>query len=147
LAGEGRIRGSDPAVLNDQEAKRIISELFSNQQDSEGAPRDTAEQRFRQAQLGTALMLEASGVRPRSVYGLTLADVHLSSSGDFIHLKSRGPFASVKTNTSLGFIPLEGRLWQEHRDWFAGWYDGLRRTSPPSAWGQIPLFQQPTSPL
>lgn len=147
LAGEGRIRGSDPAVLTDQEAKRIIAELFSNQEDSEGAPRDMVEQRFRQAQLGAALMLEASGVRPRSIYGLTLADVHLSSSGDFIHLKSRGPFASVKTNTSLGFIPLEGALWQEHREWFAGWYDGLRRTSDPSEWGRIPLFQQPTSPV
>ena len=147
LAGEGRIRGSDPAVLTDQEAKRIISELFSNQEDSEGAPRDMVEQRFRQAQLGAALMLEASGVRPRSVHGLTLADVHLSSSGDFIHLKSRGPFASVKTNTSLGFIPLEGALWQENREWFAGWYDGLRRTSNPSEWGRIPLFQQPTSPV
>lgn len=147
LAGAGRVRGTDPAVLTDKEAKRIISELYSNQQDAKGPPRDMVEQRFRQAQLGAALMLEASGVRPRSVFGLTLADVHLSSRGDFIHLRSRGPFASVKTNASLGFIPLEGALWMEYRDWFVTWYNGLRKSDPPSVWAQVPLFQQPTSPV
>lgn len=143
LAGGSRIRGSDPAVLTDEEAGRVISELFDNQENPLGTLRDPVEQRFRQAQLGAALIMEASGTRPSSIYGLTLADVHLSILGDYVHLKARGRYASVKTRTSLGFIPLEGTLWHKHREWFVGWYQSLSNAIDPSLWRETPLFDQP----
>lgn len=145
-AGEA-IRGKDPAVVSDAEIERVLAVAAANIGPHELAGVDPADRRVRELQLATALLLDASGVRPRSIFGLTLADIHFTPFGDFIHLKSSGAFASIKTRTAAGFVPLEGRHWQIHRAWFADWHVGLLKTMHEHDLQHIPLFQVPNGPI
>ncbi|MBY4598028.1 hypothetical protein K3217_21135 [bacterium BD-1] len=143
----GRVRGSDPAIVTDQEAARIIDCLKESLDGPPGEARDPIEQRYRELLLGSGLLLEASNARPRSIYGLTLADIYLSDKGDFLHLKASGRFASIKTRTSAGFLRLEGALWLANREWFVAWYARLvAAVGDPTLLAETPLFQEPGAP-
>ena len=85
------------------------------------------------------LILEASGIRPGSAYGLTLADIHLfGEAGDFVHVRT-GNYGEAKTSTSLGFVPFASALWEQNRQWVVNWLEEQRRLHP-GAWQELPLF-------
>jgi len=86
------------------------------------------------------LILEATGIRPGSAYGLTLGDIHfLGDAGDFAHIRTTGAYGEAKTQTSVGFVPLRGALWEQNRPWVKHWLDEQRAASP-DAWRDLPLF-------
>lgn len=145
-AGEAII-GKDPAVISDAEIERIFQVLEENVQADRLVGVDPVDRRLRELQFAVALLLEASGIRPRSAFGLTIADIHLTDGGDYVHLKTQGPFASLKTSTSAGFVPLDGRYWQKHRAWFIAWYKQLRASQEEVDPHHCPLFQEPHAPV
>lgn len=145
-AGEA-IRGKDPAIVTDAEVNDILRELAEDVSPKAMDGKSPVERRERELSFGSALLLEASNARPQSIYGLTLADIHVGPDGDFIQLRSAGKYAEVKTRTSAGFIPLEGEVWQSHRAWFVEWIQGLRRYRPEEDWIHIPLFATLDGPL
>ena len=138
-AGES-IRGKDPAIVTDAEVSGILRVLAEDVSPKAMDGKNPAERRERELSFGSALLLEASNARPQSIYGLTLADIHVGPGGDFIQLRSAGKYAEIKTRTSAGFIPLDGEVWQGHRAWFVEWIQGLRRRRPEDDWIHIPLF-------
>lgn len=136
----------DPALLTDAEAERVIAALVEDAESDAPEPSFT-ERALRRARLAFALVLEASGVRPGSAEGLTLADVYLHPSGDYVRLRTRGRYARVKTRTSEGFVPLEGEIWHRHRDAFQRWFLDLQRMIGVSEPASVPLLQIPREPL
>jgi hypothetical protein len=145
-AGEA-IRGKDPAIVTDAEVSAILRELAANVSPKAMDGKNPAERRERELSFGSALLLEASNARPQSIYGLTLADIHLGPDGDFIQLRSAGKYAEIKTRTSAGFIPLDGEVWRGHRAWFVEWIQGLRRRRLEEDWIHIPLFATLDGPV
>lgn len=140
IAGEPCV-GSDPAVLGDHEVGHVLDQLQADMGATEKAtPR---QKRLCELRFVSALLADGSGARPRSIHALTLADLHLDPTGDCIHLRARGRFASVKTNTSAGFIRLEGDFWRLHRRWVVAWLEARRSGHEQDSWQEIPLFQIP----
>lgn len=138
-----RVRGGDPALVGDAEASRVIGQLHNNLLLLDASDADPAERRYREICLVAALLAEASGARPRSIHGLTFADIVLGAGCVYIHLKARGRFASIKTRTSAGYIPLEGGIWSKYSAWFTGWFNKACAALPAEALDAIPLFQIP----
>ena len=141
------VQGGDPALVGDGEAALVLQQLHDSVIELEGTDLDPAERRFREICLASALIAEAAGIRPRSIHGLTLADAFLGAEADYIHLRSSGRFASVKTSTSVGFIPLEGELWKRYRPWFSNWLCRVRSTIATDDQDAVPLFQIPGEAL
>lgn len=137
---------SDPALITDAEAERVFTALFKEVESDDPEP-SFMEHALRRTRLAFALVLEASGVRPGSAEGLTLADVYLHPSGDYVRLRTRGRYARVKTRTSEGFVPLEGEMWHRHRDTFQQWFLDLQRMVGVSEPASVPLLQIPREPL
>lgn len=138
------MKGGDPAIVSDEEARDIIEALRRDLEAPELESAGPVDRRLRELCFASALLLEASGVRPQSLYGLTLADFHLGNAGDFIHLRGSGWFAEVKTQTSVGFVPLEGTLWRAHRAWFVRWIEAFRGRQAEADWIKTPLFFEPS---
>ena len=145
-AGEA-IRGQDPAIVSDAEISDILRVLANNVSPEALGGVDPVERRARELSFASSLLLEASNARPQSIYGLTLADIHVGKRGDFIHLRRAGKYAEIKTRTAAGFVPLEGEVWQANRAWFAEWIAGLRRSRQEDDWIHVPLFARPDAPL
>lgn len=126
LAGGRQVR-LQPGLLTDPELGAVL-EVLQDDYGRESKRLDASPEFLRLAQMRQAffLLLDASGVRPGSVYGLTLADVHLGDEGDFLHIR-RGEYGEAKTSTSLGFVPLTGALWFENRPWVVQWLNERRR--------------------
>ena len=138
-----RSDGVDPGIVGDHELRLAIAVLTGDLElglAETGMP--PVQLRLHECQLVGALLAEASGGRPSSLHGLTLADIYCTDGGDFVHFHASGRFGSIKTATSSGFIPLRGETWQEHRAWFQGWLHA-RRESAPGPLYEIPLFQIP----
>ncbi|QNN78430.1 hypothetical protein IAE60_03040 [Pseudoxanthomonas mexicana] len=142
-----QIPAGDPAMLSDSEMSRVLDELYANVLALEQIDADPTERRYTECCLAAALLAEASGARPRSIHGLTLDDVVLGSSEDYILLSPRGRFASIKTPTAAGYIPLEGELWRKYEPWFAGWYAKACVGAPVESRSSIPMFQIPGQPV
>ena len=142
-----RIVGKDPALFSDDEAERVISRLLENVEALSIGNHDPQERKFRELQLIGALIMEASAARPISIYGLSLADIHMYGGDHYIHLRARGPYASIKTTTSAGFVLLEGEIWHKRSEWVARWLESQRSAFSPDAWSEVPLFQMPGMPL
>ena len=138
-----RLRGGDPALVGDIEASRLMEQLYNNVLGLGESDWDPGERRYRELCLIGALFSESSGGRPRSIHGLTFADVSLGQDRDFLIFRSRGRFASIKTQTAAGFIPLEGELWNKYANWFYSWYANACAGLPADALQEIPLFQIP----
>lgn len=141
------VEGGDPAMVGDHEVERVVAHLVAAMRAVEGTDADPAERRFREICLATVLIAEASGARPRSIHGLTLDDVLLGREFDCIRLRSSGRFASIKSATAAGFVPLEGAVWARHAAWFTAWFGRLVCAWSPSALVSIPLFQVPGQPV
>lgn len=142
-----RFVGSDPAIVTNREADRVLDQLARNLEGIDNNMLDPRERRVRELQLIAELVVEATGARPRSVHGLTLGDMHFLSDGDWIHLHSRGRYGSIKTPTSAGFVRLQGHGWSLHAQWVQQWCERVRATYPDTAAEHIPLFQVPGEPL
>ncbi len=139
--------GGDPAVVADNEAQRVLEELHQEVVRMETSDADPAERRYSEVCLITGLIAEASGVRPRSIHGLTLDDFVLGQEQDYVLLRARGTYASIKTPTSAGFIPLQGELWLKHALWFRNWLAGVCTVHTTGDLSRVPLFQIPGEPL
>lgn len=141
------LMASDPAVVTDAEAMRILDELKSDAISAGEGTLDPVERRIRELRFVAAAFSEASGARPRSIHGLTLSDVHLFEGEGYLYLRPRGVYASVKTSTSAGFIPLEGECWAQHGPWVRAWLERVRQGIPGVPQEHVPLFQMPGEAL
>jgi len=142
-----RVESDDPAVIGDCEIGLMLEELASAVTQDALEALDPTERRFREVQFAAALLAEASGARPASIHGLTLGDVYLSSDQDFIHLHASGLFGSIKTQTSAGFVSLEGCYWKRYFPWFSRWLGALCRRHSSEDLVNVPLFQVPGTAL
>jgi hypothetical protein len=138
-----RYDARDPAVLADHEVERLFAELERTLDAAQEESPDPVELRCRQLQLFATTIADASGARPASIHGLTLADIHFTGEGDYIHLRSRGKFASIKSATAAGFVLLEGESWMRRRDAVIAWVRGLREAHSAISPEHVPLFQVP----
>lgn len=139
IAGARQLK-IEPGLLTQAEITAVLEELRRDHENEVG--RDDASPEFlRLAELRQVLylLLEASGIRPGSAYGLTLGDIHIGSGElDFIHIR-RGSYGEAKTSASLGFVPLEGALWSQNRKWIADWL-ATQRSLHSETWHELPLF-------
>lgn len=123
-----RLRHADAGTLSDREVARVLVEL-QNDLEREMKRTNAGPSAVRACELRIVffLLLESSGVRPSSVHGLVLPDLHLIEPGaDFIHVHRTGDYGAAKTATSVGFIKLEGELWARNREWVCRWLDKER---------------------
>lgn len=140
FAGE-RVLGVKPGLLTPAE-RTVVCEELDRDYTSEQARTDANPDLLRVAGVRQIyyLVLEASGIRPESAYGLTLADIHFTEDGvDVLHVRRTGEFGEAKTGTSVGFVPLDGALWRSRRSWVRKWIDA-ERDGFPTQWGDRPLF-------
>jgi integrase len=140
IAGTRGIR-LDPGLLTPSERRVVEEELVrDHQQECERADANPDVLRLAQLQRLYFLILEASGLRPGSVYGLTLGDLHfIDTGGDRIHVRMTGDYGEAKTRASVGFFLLEGAQWARARDWVQGWVQKERECYP-EHWRDRPLF-------
>lgn len=139
IAGS-RALGIHPALLTLAERQSVLEELQADHA-REAQRIDAGPDFLRIAQLRVILflILEASGIRPGSAYGLTLGDVLLfGDAGDYVHIRL-GDYAESKTATSRGFVSLTSELWTKHRHQIQQWIDE-QRILDPSGWRDLPLF-------
>lgn len=137
-----RIRDPDPGLLTDPEVNAVCTVLHQDVvRERSGVDASPQFRRLTELQLLTFILAEASGLRPASLYGLLLGDLHLLAEGaDFLHVHRTGGFGSAKTNTSLGFVPLQGQLWARERHWVLEWLEGERTRLAAGEWWCAPLF-------
>lgn len=136
-----RVRRPAPGAYSDAEVESVLTEL---EQDLErertrldASPEDT---RVCKLRIMAFLILEASGIRPASVHGLVLGDLHLLGGGDdFVHVHRTGEYGAAKTRASVGFIRLEGEVWLANRKKLLNWLDEERSILGATWWKQ-PLF-------
>jgi hypothetical protein len=149
LYGHAGVRddGVDPGMVGDHEMTLVFSVLVNDlQRAASNGGTAPAQLRLHECHLAAALLAEASSGRPATLHGLTLADVHCSAAGDYLHFHASGKYGSLKTATSSGFIPLCGDFWLAHRDWFVSWLEA-RQDSAPGPLHETPLFQIPQADL
>lgn len=118
-----RVQGTDPGILTNAEVDAVwgvLEQDFRDEVSSEdGSPES---RRLATLRMAAFALLEASGVRPASVHGLTLGDVAISDDGlDTIHIHRTGGYGSAKTSASVGFVPLDGEQWRCARPWLKEW--------------------------
>lgn len=133
---------TDPGLLTSAEVDAVYEALMGDLRDETGRA-DASPEFVRIAELRIVrfLLLEASGARPASIHGLVLDDVLLfGDNQDYIHIHKTGGYGSAKTDTSLGFVSLEGALWKRAREWFAAWLQLELRRLPADAPRNVPLF-------
>lgn len=137
-----RVDDTDPGLLTSAEVDAVYEALLEDLRDETGRA-DASPEFIRIAELRIVrfLLLEASGARPASIHGLVLDDVLLfGDDQDYIHIHKTGGYGSAKTDTSLGFVSLEGALWKRAREWFAAWLQTELRRLPADAPRNVPLF-------
>lgn len=88
-------------------------------------------------------ILEASGIRPGSAHGLTLGDLHFfGTDQDVVHVHKTGEYGQAKSEASVGYFPLEGRLWHENRDWVMHYVKNEVMLLSGTDWWKIPVFAE-----
>jgi hypothetical protein len=143
LAGH-RVRNVDAGAFTSIEVNKVLEVLFEDLK-TERARADVSPAVIRLGALRILifLILEASGIRPSSAYGLTLGDLHLDDQhGDFVHVRRTGEFGEAKTETSIGFISLDGEVWQAHRSWVKDWLQGELAQAGDQSACKLPLFAE-----
>lgn len=135
-----RGRGTDPGMLTPNEVSCAYEALKADLSE-EMSRSDASPDLIRACELRILLylVLEASGIRPGSAYGLTLGDIHLHDEGmDFVHVHRSGEYGEAKSVTSVGFIPLEGELWARNRQWVREWLARERGRIDVMLWWEAP---------
>lgn len=141
FAGD-RVAFVDPGMVTDREVLRVLA-VLQDDLATEQARMDAVPETVRSLELREImfLILEGSGTRPSSAFGLTLGDVVLLGPGrDFIRIHTTGPYGRAKSTATLGFIPLEGPIWAKHRDRVCNWIDQQKALLEGTHWWKIPLF-------
>lgn len=141
FAGD-RVKFSDPGTLTANEILAILQVL---QQDlaTEQARDDALPDAVRELALRELifLILEASGIRPSSAYGLVLGDLVLLGPGrDFVRIQTSGGFGRAKTTASQGYVLLEGPVWEGARDRVIAWLDQEKSLLAGTPWWKAPVF-------
>lgn len=142
-AGE-RCRESDPGIITDTEISRIIAQLDSDYRhcrDDESISRNDKE--LAMYRFVGAVLMDASGARPASLWGLTLADFHFFDGADYVQLRKGGRFAKQKTPTSVGFIRLDGPIWEHYGAAVKQYLSIRRRGVQERLWALEPIFSDP----
>lgn len=138
----GRITQVDPGMVTPREVDQVFDALQSDL-DAERALPDAAPEAVRLLALRQVafLILEASGLRPSSAYGLTLGDVVLLGHGqDYVRVRTTGEFGRAKSEAATGFFRLEGALWTRARTLVVDWLAQERKhLEGRDAW-TFPLF-------
>lgn len=137
-----RVGFVDPGMLTDMEVERVLGELQLDLA-TELARSDATPEAVRLLELREImfLILEASGVRPSSGFGLTLGDVLLLGPGrDFVRIHTTGAYGRAKSTAALGFIPLDGSLWQKTRHRVLAWLEREKALLSGAAWWKAPVF-------
>ena len=144
LSGTRQLR-IEPGLLTPAECEAVDEELRLDYEKEQG--RTDANPDFLRLSLLRRiflLILEAAGIRPGSAYGLTLGDIHfLGDAGDFAHIRTTGAYGEAKTQTSIGFVPLRGALWEQNRPWVQDWLEE-QQAAHPGEWRDLPLFASKT---
>ncbi|MGB3461722.1 MAG: hypothetical protein WBA33_07140 [Rhodanobacter lindaniclasticus] len=137
-----RVSFVDPGMLTDVEVERVLGELQLDLA-TELARTDSTPEAVRLLEMREImfLVLEASGVRPSSAFGLTLGDVHLlGPNRDFVRVHTTGIYGRTKSTAALGFIPLEGSLWQQMRHRVLAWLEREKASLSGTPWWAAPVF-------
>jgi hypothetical protein len=132
----------DPGMVTRREAMQVHRALVADIE-AEQALQDATPEAVRLLELREImyLILEASGLRPSSAYGLTLGDLFfLQPERDFVRLRITGEFGRAKSNASLGFIALEGALWMSARERVIAWVASEKERLTDVKWWKCPLF-------
>lgn len=141
FAGD-RIAFVDPGMVTDREVLRVL-EALQDDLATEAVRVDVAPETVRLLELREImfLILEGSGTRPSSAFGLTLGDLVLLGPGrDFVRIHTTGSYGRAKSTATLGFIPLEGHIWAKHRDRVCNWIDQQKTLLDDTRWWKVPLF-------
>jgi hypothetical protein len=137
-----RMQHVDAGVLTTREMQQVYdalcADLETEKQRSDAAP-DTV--RLLQLRVVMYVLLAATGLRPSSAYGLTLGDLALIGRGkDHVRVRVTGEYGRAKSSTTLGYVPMEGRLWESARDRIVDWLAGERAIAQAEPWWDLPLF-------
>lgn len=139
-----RVNRSDMGLLTIAETRAALKQLH-NDLNEEVLRAETSPSILRLCNLRIVMfyILEASGMRPGSVHGLTLGDIHLIDYGqDFIHIHKTGEYGQAKSQASVGFFPLVGELWEEGREWVIRYIENEKSLLSGLKWWTIPLFAE-----
>lgn len=141
LVGQ-RMRDPDPGILTEAEVDVVCDVLDEDmQREYSGVDASPEFRRLTELRLVLFILADASGLRPASLRGLLLGDIHLLAEGrDFVHVHRTGSFGSAKTATSIGFVPLEGHLWARKRAWVVEWLARERSRLVSDRVWRTPLF-------
>ena len=140
---------ADAGLLTAREVEGVY-EVLQQELVEERMRSDASPDFIRLAELRIVLyvLLEASGARPASIHGLVLGDLHfLGEDRDFVHLHRTGDYGSVKTLSSVGFVPLSGRLWHRARSFVMTWLQKEQSLLSGSATWKTPLFAETTGSI
>jgi hypothetical protein len=137
-----RVASAQAGLVTDAEVGAIGSALTADLAREQEQP-DASPEFVRLAELRLLMftLLEGSGARPGSIYGLVLGDLHLYGPGrDYLHLHRSGGYGEAKSRSSIGFVPLEGEQWVGRRDWVVAWVARELRLVGGDAAAKTPLF-------
>ena len=141
FAGD-RVKFSDPGTLTANETAAVLQvlqrDLATEQARDDALPDAVRELALREL---IFLILEASGIRPSSAYGLVLGDLVLLGPGrDFVRIHTSGGFGRAKTTASHGYVLLEGAVWEGARDRVLAWLDQEKSLLAGTPWWKAPVF-------
>lgn len=139
-----RINRPDMGLLTSIELRESLKQLH-NDLNEENIRADDSPSLIRLCKLRIVMfhILEASGIRPGSAHGLTLGDLHLLGCGqDFVHIHKTGEYGQAKSQSSVGFFPLEGELWEENREWVVHAIENEKSLLAGLEWWKFPLFAE-----
>jgi len=139
-----RMTVARPGLLTTAEVSQVHRVLLQDIEGEVGLP-DAEPESVRILRLRELmfLVLDASGIRPASAHGLTLGDMVLLGPGrDFVRVRDTGEYGSVKSASAIGFVPLEGELWERCRHRVIEWLRMERHAieALDAAWWKMPLF-------
>lgn len=141
LAGQ-RLSFVDPGMVTQREVERTLAELLKDLETELARP-DATPEFVRLLELRAIMyeILEASGIRPSSAFGLTLGDlVFLGPGRDFVRIRTTGAYGRAKSNASHGFTPMQGTLWETSRSRVIAWLDREKQRLDGTPWWKVPLF-------
>lgn len=139
-----RTKGDDPGLLTKAEIRAVYEALLADLE-AERSQADASPELVRLAKLRIVcfVLLDASGIRPDSARGLTLADLYLFGEGrDFLLLRETGGYGAGKTSTAFGFVPLEGEVWANARAHIIEWHESELNELGGADPGKLPLFAE-----
>lgn len=141
FAGQ-RVIQADPGMITHREVRQVhgvlVDDLKAEQALEDATPESVRLLAMREI---AYLLLEASGIRPNSMHGLTLGDVFLLGPGrDFVRVRVTGEFGEAKSKASQGHFHIEGTLWQENRETLVRWLAAEKSLLADRDWWKLPLF-------